>query len=211
MPTRIMKDLFTGEIKFIDEDDIPGRFGISFNRLRELVECNPHEGWAKWKVDRMCGKYSSVVATKAGDFLPDSPSHATVDGHRIYLYHIIWVFYTVGRWAVGEIDHKNGNRKNNKCINLRDVTPSQSIMNRSLAENNISGITGVYWDSYIRKWRAQLRKNKKVMLNRTFVNFEDALQARWDAEDKYFGEFARRHSRPRVPMKDLFSAQGAAP
>jgi hypothetical protein len=64
MPTRIMKDLFTGEIKFIDENDIPGRFGISFNRLRELIECNPEEGWAKRKFDSNSGGQG-----KAGDLL----------------------------------------------------------------------------------------------------------------------------------------------
>jgi hypothetical protein len=32
-----------------DPNDIPGRFGISFNRLKELLEVNPEEGWAKRK------------------------------------------------------------------------------------------------------------------------------------------------------------------
>jgi hypothetical protein len=58
------KNLFTGEIYHVDQDDIPSRFGISFNRLKELIECHPEEGWAKRKYN------SNTGPGKAGDFLP---------------------------------------------------------------------------------------------------------------------------------------------
>ena len=109
MPTRMMKDLFTGEIKFIDENDIPGRFGISFNRLRELLEVNVEEGWAKRKYDTW---WRGRFLAKAGDLLPTPLT--CIDRHNIRTHHIIWVFHTNGVWAEGEIDHKDGNNKNNK-------------------------------------------------------------------------------------------------
>jgi hypothetical protein len=110
-----------------DPDDEPGRFGISFNRLKELVECNPEEGWARWKVNRYSGRYHKILNASAGDFLPDPPSQASVDRKHILLHHIIWVFHTKGIWAEDETDHKNGNRCNNKIENLREATHVQII------------------------------------------------------------------------------------
>jgi HNH endonuclease len=201
MPTRMMKDLFTGEIKFIDENDIPGRFGISFNKLRELLEVNVEEGWAKRKFDSWFG---NTLAAKAGDLLP---WHTKINGIDLLLYHIIWVFARNGKWAENEIDHKDGNDRNNKIFNLRDGTQSQNLMNQKMRSNNTSGVTGVYWNEKKQRWGAYITSKehgKRKNLGH-FADFEKACQVRWDAEDQYHGEFARRHSRPRLPIKDLFS------
>jgi HNH endonuclease len=200
MPTRMMKDLFTGEIKFIDENDIPGRFGISFNRLRELVECNPEEGLAKWRVNRY-NNWGHLVA-EVGNALPTN--HTCVDGHQIYMSYIMWAFAHNGEWATNELDHIDRNRKNNKISNLRVATSSQNCMNRSYSKNT-SGVPGVYWHINRKRWQARIKVNHKSFFLGTFIDFEDARQARYDAEDRYFGEFAARHSRPRVPMKNLFA------
>jgi hypothetical protein len=202
MPTRMMKDLFTGEIKFIDENDIPGRFGISFNRLRELVECNPEEGWVRWKVDR----YNNwgYLKAKAGNELPTH--HTNVGGHQIYTQHIIWAFAHNGAWTQNELDHIDRNRTNNRISNLREATPSQNCMNR-IYSTNTSGVPGVSYDKRYSKWVAYIKINHKRIQLGYFTDFDDACQARWDAEDQYFGEYAARHSRPRVPMKDLFSCE----
>jgi HNH endonuclease len=202
MPTRMMKDLFSGEIKFIDENDIPGPFGISFNRLRELVECNPEEGWAKRKFNSYAGN-GSLTARK-GDLL--SSPLGSINGCHIYLYHVIWVFHTNGKWAKNELDHIDRNRRNNKVSNLREATRSENQMNKRCQDNNKSGITGVFWHGLYRKWAARIKINSFTIYLGDFDNIEDARQARYDAEDKYFGEFAARHSRPpKTPMKDLFS------
>jgi len=54
-------------------------------------------------------------------------------------------------------------------------------------------------------WNAYIFPNGTKINLGYFTDFEEARQARYDAEDKCFGEFAAHHSRPRVPMKDLFS------
>jgi HNH endonuclease len=200
MPTRMMKDLFTGEIKFIDENDIPGRFGISFNKLREFVDYNPEEGWAKWKVDRYDA--AKKLWARVGDLVPYKTS---INGCHIRLSHIIFVFYTNGMWAKNIVDHKDGSHDNNKIANLREADKLQNLINSKMRKHNTSGITGVDWRTGVNKWRASIRVNNKLLHLGHFDDINDARQARWDAEDKYFGEFAARHSRPRVPMKDLFS------
>jgi hypothetical protein len=192
------KDLFTGETYYVDQDDIPGRFGISFNRLKELVECDPVEGWAKWKVDRGRNKIVEV-----GDHLPGNTT--CVDQCWLHTYHIIWVFHTKGIWAKSEIDHKDGNHYNNRISNLREATHSQNHMNHKLQRNNTSGVTGVKQRGG--KWQATIKVNGKDINLGYFYDFDDAVAARHDAEDKYFGEFAARHSRPQIKYTspDLFA------
>lgn len=84
-------------------------------------------------------------------------------------------------------DHINRNRLDNKRENLRNVTKSQNAINSKIKENNKSGITGVYWDKFTKKWRAEIKFNyKKISLGR-FVNIKDAILARKKGEIKYHG------------------------
>ena len=97
-------------------------------------------------------------------------------------------------------DHIDRNPMNNRRYNFREVTPSESCINRSKFKNNTSGITGVSWRKDVCKWVATIRKdNVKVHLG-TFIKFEDAVVARLEAEVKYFGELA--------PQQHLFEKYG---
>jgi hypothetical protein len=194
------KDLFTGETYYVDQDDIPGRFGISFNDLKELVECCPEEGWAKYKSN----KYSrrGKLEVSAGERLSRS---VTINNNGVKLSHLIWVFARDGIWTKDELDHIDGDVDNNKISNLREATRSQNIMNRNIHSDNTSGYPGIRYKNH--KWRADIWFNGEYMHLGYFDTFEAALAARQAAEDKYWGEFAARHSRPqRPPGPDLFAA-----
>lgn len=100
----------------------------------------------------------------------------------------------------GYYDHIDRNELNNRRYNLRQCTYSQNSMNRGLQSNNTSGITGVTWDKKKFKWKAQIKINRKQINIGLFVNKEDAVRARLQAETKYFKEFA--------PQQHLFSQYG---
>jgi len=129
----------------------------------------------------------------------------SINGFKLRLSQIIWVFHTNGKWPKDKLDHKDGNQRNNKIDNLREVNESQNQMNRRMRTDNKSGVTGVNWNIHKEKWHAQLSINQKREYSGYFDDFDKACQARWNAEDKYFGEFARGHSRPGPQMKDLFA------
>lgn len=93
-----------------------------------------------------------------------------------------------------QIDHINNKKNDNRKINLRKVTDSQNNMNRKLRSNNTSGVTGVYWDKSSQKWFAQIVANKEKKFLGYFNDFNDAVTARKDAEEKYFGEFSYDNS-----------------
>lgn len=81
---------------------------------------------------------------------------------------------------------KNDNRKEN----LRIATQSQNMMNTKTRSNNTSGTRGVYWRNDTQKWCAIIQINKKCISLGCFNNFDDAVNARKVAEEKYFGNFS---------------------
>lgn len=95
-----------------------------------------------------------------------------------------------------DIDHKDGelSRKDNRKSNLRIATRSQNQMNKGKQKNNKSGVVGVGWHKTSGKWAAYIAVDNKQIHLGLFDNFEDAVKARKEAEDKYFGEFSYDNS-----------------
>lgn len=60
------------------------------------------------------------------------------------------------------------------------------IIKQKSNKNSKSGIRGVHWCKAKKKWIATLSLNKKLLLNKSFNNKKDAIQARKEAEEKYF-------------------------
>ena len=92
------------------------------------------------------------------------------------------------------VDHINHNKRDNRKYNLREVTDSQNSMNKGIRSNNTSGVTGVYFKKESNKWFAIITVNKKIINLGYFKNFEDAVKARKEAEEKYYGEFSYDNS-----------------
>ena len=88
-------------------------------------------------------------------------------------------------------DNIDGDPRN--CIreNLRPATAQQNAQNRGLRSDNTSGTTGVYWNRKIRKWCASICVDGEIMHLGVFIDKADAIKARLQAEEKYFGEFSR--------------------
>ena len=95
-----------------------------------------------------------------------------------------------------KIDHIHGreSRNDNRKYNLRIATNQENSINAGLKSNNTSGVTGVGWDKRYGKWQARIKKNYKSIHLGYFDAFEDAVNARKEAEEKYFGEFAYDYS-----------------
>lgn len=87
-----------------------------------------------------------------------------------------------------DIDHINHNTFDNRKSNLRIVTRSQNQMNTILRSNNKSGVKGVYKNGD--KWIATIQVNKKRKYLGSYSLFDEAVKARKEAEETYFGEFA---------------------
>ncbi|MBO5897948.1 MAG: hypothetical protein J6R04_02945 [Clostridia bacterium] len=70
-----------------------------------------------------------------------------------------------------------------------DGTQISRIKSEHLIASNTSGARGVYKDRVTGKWRARLKFKGKLMDFGTYTDFEDAVRARKEAEQTYYGEF----------------------
>ena len=94
------------------------------------------------------------------------------------------------------VDHINGNKLDNRKSNLRICTIQQNSWNHKKSDRNTSGTTGITWHAKQKKWLAQImitenNKRKNIHLG-YYEDINDAIQARKDAEDRYFGDFKRK-------------------
>lgn len=89
------------------------------------------------------------------------------------------------------VDHKNGNKQDNRRENLRKATHAQNLWNAGRRSHNKSGFKGVYKCSTTGRYRAEIRANKKRINLGRFATAEAAAQAYDDAAKLYHREFAR--------------------
>jgi hypothetical protein len=73
-----------------------------------------------------------------------------------------------------QIDHIDGDRKNNKLSNLRIVRSQQNRMNSRISNRNTSGHIGVLWNKRYEKWQVQICKNYTQGFYGNFTDYETA-------------------------------------
>ena len=101
-----------------------------------------------------------------------------------YLHRIIT------RETISYVDHINGNKLDNRKSNLRICSNADNLKNRvKLPSNNTSGILGVRYRADRSKWYAEIQVNNKRIRLGSYIDKEDAVRARLEAEIKYFEEY----------------------
>jgi len=113
----------------------------------------------------------------------------SIDGWNVRV-HVIVFAMTRGSWPEGEIDHINGNKRDNRPDNLRDCKRFQNMHNRPKQRNSRSGIRGVHWSTQRRKWLAQIMVNRKVHYLGLFDDPQEAGKAYREASIRLLGEFS---------------------
>ena len=88
------------------------------------------------------------------------------------------------------IGYMNRNPFDNRKSNLRIVTRAQSMWGSKKRKDNTSGFTGVYFIKRSKKWKAEIKVNGKLIRLGVYFNKNDAIEARKEAEEKYFGEYS---------------------
>ena len=87
------------------------------------------------------------------------------------------------------VDHINHDKTDNRNSNLRICTRQENNMNRRIAKNNISNVTGVYFNEQSKKWIAYIMVNKEQKYLGIYENIEDAIAARKKAQEEIFQLF----------------------
>lgn len=84
------------------------------------------------------------------------------------------------------VDHKCHNNMDNRKKMLRPTTCHNNTMNEKLTVNNTSGVTGVSWEEKSSKWHSYIWFNGKTIHLGRYIDFEEAVEKRKEAEKKVF-------------------------
>lgn len=89
------------------------------------------------------------------------------------------------------VDHVNGNRLDNRRVNLRVASKLENARNCKRYKNNSSGYKGVRFAKKHQKWQARIRVEGKLLHLGLADTPEAAYEIYKEAAQLYFGEFAR--------------------
>ena len=133
-----------------------------------------------------------LAGTIAGCLKPDGYLCIYIN-KRLYLAHRLAWFYVHGSWPIGDLDHINGNRMDNRLCNLREA--SRTGNNRNAKNKGArSGFKGVQRNRFATikpSWVACITVDYKAIHLGCFPTPEAAYEAYTAAARMHFGEFAR--------------------
>lgn len=161
---------------------------ITFEILHEFLTYDPFTGNMYWKFrdrkwfesDRIWKSWNSKHAGKEAftAIIKDSGyNQGTILGEKVLKHRVIW-FMMFGYWPI-EVDHQNGERTNNKLLNLRDVTASENNKNKLQQSNNTTGVTGVHFNKNAKKYQVRItdQYGKHIHVG-YYSDFDEAVQVR---------------------------------
>ena len=126
---------------------------------------------------------------------PNAKGYLAVQlGVKHYSLHRLAWLYMTGEFPVGVVDHIDHDKHNNVWDNLRETTQLDNCKNQKLASNNTSGFVGVRWNETRNVWTAAIKVDRKNIHLGCFDSFEDAVDARIDANTRY--GFHENHGKP---------------
>jgi hypothetical protein len=166
--------------------------GLTHDRLTSLLYYDAESGLFTWKVSRRCVR----AGDRAGRQHINGYRHIKIDQETHCEHRLAW-FYCYRKWPQDTIDHKDGEKNNNKIGNLREATKSQNQFNRKAAKRNRTGFKGVSWCNTRNKWRATIVAHGVWKNLGVFERPEDAHAAYRDAALELHGEFARSDHKDR--------------
>ena len=132
--------------------------GLTAERLREVTSYNAETGSLVWRMSKGAAKAGRPVG---GVHRNKGYGDAVIDGHRTAVHRFIWL-YVHGKWPLGEIDHVNGQRDDNRLFNLRDVPPTVNRQNqRRPHSRKKTGLLGAHYNKASGRWQAAICHNYK--------------------------------------------------
>ena len=160
---------------------------LSQEGVKNALSYDPATGEFRWRQNR-------GTKMKAGSLAGSEDRlgyrRILVDGNMAQAHRLAWLYMT-GKWPPMEIDHADGNPRNNAWNNLRLATRSQNMWNSGPHKNNSVGVKGVSWSRQRKKYVARITVNgNKIFLGR-FDVFEAACAAYNEMAKKFHGDFMK--------------------
>jgi len=160
---------------------------ITQEELKHLLTYDNATGEFKWK--RKGYRYRNLPMRKAGYKRLCNTSWKSYVWIKIngkdYSGHSLSWLYNYGCYPKHCVDHINGNGLDNRIENLRDVNHADNMKNKRVYRTNLSGISGVRFSSFHKKWLVDISSESKRIYLGIFDNLLDAVCVRKKAEKIY--------------------------
>lgn len=182
---------------------------ITQKLLKELLEYDRETGVFRWKkrsAHRFKDKYrgdswNTRYSNKVAGCFSGRYCQISIFKKSLKSHIVAWV-YINGVLPLGEIDHIDGDPRNNAIANLRDVSSCENSKNSSMPISNTSGRVGVSYRGDKFKYRAFGSNNNKSIHIGYFDTIIDAVAERIRYEKE--NNFHQNHGRTQIktPTKE---------
>ena len=154
--------------------------------LREMFRYDPDTG-AIWNLVSRTRRRSGERAESV-----DAAGYFTVSvrGAVLKAARVAWYLH-YGKEPTAFVDHIDGNKQNNRILNLRDATHILNTYNRAVASHSKSRIKGVHRRKDNGLWRAYISANGKRVSLGQYKTKTDAADALRKQRNNFHGEYSR--------------------
>lgn len=174
---------------------------MEYEKIRELMSkekrSHPNEGMNVF----FFGKFAVMSSDKVAGILVDREIAekvanrkwcieragyplANIQGEQVRLFDCVMALNGYEKPNGCYVDHINQDKLDNRLINLRFVSPTESSRNMPMRNDNTSGFTGVSRNK-CGTYRAYITVDKKRIDIGTYRTIEEAVKARLEAENIY--------------------------
>ena len=144
-------------------------------RLREILSYDPETGIFVHRTVKRGGKKAGAVAgclnKRIGYWV------VRIDRKLYYAHRLAWL-HAHGEWPAEYVDHINGVRDDNRLVNLRCVDHTTNCQNKRAAQSNsASGLLGVVFVARLKKFKAEITIDRRMVCLGWFATAEEAYKA----------------------------------
>lgn len=162
---------------------------ITVEDLRDHLAYCPNSGVFTWR-KRRSPLSRVIVGQNAGTFNPIRRQIVIGLDRRKHCAHRLAWLYMTGKHPKNEIDHIDGDPKNNSFSNLREATRSENARNQNTRSDSTTGFKSVGFDRRRKKYRARISVHGKEIWLGYHDTADEAHAAYCEAAHKVHGAFA---------------------
>ena len=150
--------------------------------IRASFEVDLAGGLLFWRANK---QRPDLVGAAAGFVDNHGYVRVTFKGRRYLRSHLLFALF-YGRWPVGQVDHINRNRADDRPSNLREVTHHQNMWNRTPKARGLPmGVTAKGG-----RFTARIMCRRQLHRLRMFATADEAASAYQEKRKELYGEYA---------------------